>query len=112
MVTYVVNEWDGEVYVPQTVGCYMDGSHWRGDNFSLSLIRFCQNLGWDGGEWDVYLLAKDHSDSGEDVSSELCEALYDASEDSVDWLNAQRKDDLVWTVEEQCLYLTKGNDDE
>lgn len=85
----------------------MDGSHQHPDDFSADVIRFAMGWGWTGGQWNLQELLDAH-DSGEtdDVGVHVAsEALYDASEDAVTWLNDQRSDDLFWNVDESCLFL-------
>ena len=99
--------------VPMTPGCYIDGSHWSADDFDAHIIRLAQNLGWDGGSWDLDALYDAHETEGiADVNngSTLSECLYDASEEAVAWMNEQRTDDLVWEVSESSLFLS-GTDE-
>ena len=100
-------------FVPKNAGCWVDGSHLSADGFDVQVITFAEINGWNCGKWEIdeILDARKVDERDGDNYPVWSEPLFDAAQDAVDWLNAQRTDDLVWTVEDNSLYLTKGNDD-
>lgn len=102
------------IQVPVLTGCYIDGGHESSEYLSAVIVRYATELGWDGGQWEVSEIL-DAYVSGETDAEGICvasEPMYDASEDAVQWMNDQRTDDLVWTIEDNSLYLMELENDD
>ena len=107
-------------------GCYIDGSHWSPYEFDKDVLRFAENLGWDGGvnildvlysDWEHYIRGtKPEGYEGDEDSfaEDYREALDYAAEDAVEWLNDNKfgPDNVYWTIDDNSLYLWEDEDED
>jgi hypothetical protein len=90
-------------------GCYIDGSHWSAFDFSVAVIEFAHDKGFDL-MYDQFV--KDiewfrSSGDDEDIMFDILDSLDGTYYDAIDYLNSTAPDNLYWEVEDQSLYLTE-----
>lgn len=93
-------------------GCYIDGSHIRSDDFAVAVIDLAIDRGFeidmDAYKADVEHLHDDTYDS--DDLFIIQDALDWTYQEAIDFLNETAPDNLMWTVEDQSLFLEESED--
>lgn len=94
-------------------GCYIDGSHWSSFDFAVAVIDFAVDRGF---EIDMETYRADlewlkSEDDDEDKYLDIVDALDWTYQDALDYLNDTAPDNLIWTVEDQSLFLEEADDD-
>lgn len=94
-------------------GCYIDGSHWSSFDFSVAVIDFAVDRGFEIDmetyRADLEWLKSEEDD--EDKYLDIVDALDWTYQDALDYLNDTAPDNLIWTVEDQSLFLEESDDD-
>ncbi len=88
-------------------GCYIDGSHMSSFDFSVAVIEFAYDHGFEL-EYDVFLVDTEQFRAGEisdEFIPEVLNALDWTYEDALDYLNDNTRQGLCWVVREQGLML-------
>jgi hypothetical protein len=98
--------------VSMETGCYIDGSHISSIDFALAVIDFAINNGF---EIDIEQYNKDKEwlssdEDEEDKYLDIVDALDWTYQDAIDFLNDTAPDNLIWTVEDQSLFLEEADD--
>lgn len=93
-------------------GCYIDGSHMNSIDFSLAVIDFAVDRGF---EIDNEQYNKDKewltdSDDDEDKYFDILDAIDWTYQDAIDYLNDTAPADMIWFVEDQSLFLEESED--
>ena len=93
-------------------GCYIDGSHWSSFDFSVAVIDFAVDRGF---EIDMETYRADlewlkSEDDDEDKYLDIVDALDWTYQDALDYLNEITREGLYWEVIDQSLYLTEAED--
>jgi len=91
-------------------GCYIDGSHWSSFDFSAAVVHFAHDKGMKM-EYDRFVadMMEFENMDGED-QWEIIEALDWEYIRALDYLNDSAPDNLVWTVEDNSLFLEEAED--
>lgn len=110
----------------EQTGIVLDFSHLSATDLDFAVIWYAHKLGWDGGQNDIPMIAKDwdyyengetpddyidmaHADGREydeeDFLISFPEALHFACDDAVEWLNSNRVDDYhYYEIDDNSLY--------
>lgn len=93
-------------------GCYIDGSHWSSIDFSLAVIDFAVDRGF---EIDNEQYNKDKewlidSDDDEYKYLEILDAIDWTYQEALDYLNTISPAEYAWIVEDQSLFLEELDD--
>jgi len=94
-----------QIYVE--VGCYIDGSHMNSIDFTLAVIDFAVDYGF---EIDHEQYNKDREwmnseEDDEDIYLDILNALDWTYEYAIEYLNDNTREGFAWTVEDQSLFL-------
>lgn len=90
-------------------GCYIDGSHISSTDFSIKVIEFAHDLGFeldyeqfqqDVADWNTESIFEDFA--------EIMDAIDWTYEDALEYLNTNTREGLYWEVIDQSLYLTEA----
>ncbi len=99
------------------IGCIIDGSHIRTQDFQIEVIRFAVDVGFEIDivqfDKDVEWLNEPHSidELDEDQTLlDILDALDWTYEDALSYLNDNVREGYCWSVEDQSLYLEEVND--
>lgn len=94
-------------------GCLIDGSHMSSIDFTLAVINFAVDAGFDidREQYNADIEAYKNDGLDEDTLNEVLNALDWTYEDALIYLNDQLPDNNLWyTVEDQCLFLEELDD--
>ena len=97
------------------MGCVIDGSHMSSIHFTLAVIDYAVDRGF---EIDQEQYRKDVewlNDTGDNHTTddpyyEIMDALDWTYEDALDFLNSGLPEGLCYTVDDQCLFLEELDD--
>ena len=93
------------------MGCVIDGSHMNWTDFTIAVIEFAIERGF---ELDVELLRQDVADMQSDSIFEDYAVIMDSLdwtyEDALEYLNSKLPDGLCYTVDDQSLFLEELDD--
>jgi hypothetical protein len=93
-------------------GIYIDGSHTSSVDFQVAVIRFAIDRGYeiDANQMDKDVAWINNERDDEDILLDILDGLDWAYEGALDYLNDTAPDNLVWTVEDNSLFLEEADD--
>ena len=94
------------------VGCYIDGSHMNSIDFTLAVIDFAVEHGFeiDNEQYNKDREWMNSEEDDEDLYLDILNALDWTYEDALEYLNDNTREGFVWTVEDQSLFLEELDD--
>jgi hypothetical protein len=93
-------------------GIYIDGSHTSAVDFQVAVIRFAVDRGYeiDSNQMDKDVEWMNSDLDDEDTLLDILDSLDWTYEGALDYLNSTAPDNLVWTVEDNSLFLEEADD--
>lgn len=95
-------------------GCYIDGSHWSFFDFTTAVIDFAVERGFEIDDeqyrQDIVDITRHPERLDDDTEHEIMVALDWTYAKALDYLNGTAPDNLIWTVEDQSLFLEESDD--
>jgi hypothetical protein len=93
-------------------GIYIDGSHTSAVDFQVAVIRFANDRGYeiDSNQMDKDVEWMNSDLDDEDTLLDILDSLDWTYEGALDYLNSTAPDNLVWTVEDNSLFLEEADD--
>lgn len=88
-------------------GCYIDGSHMSALDFSIAIIEFSHNHGFelDYAAFDRDVFDIQNNELDEDLYMEIVTAIDWTYDDALDYLNDTAPENMYWAVRDSSLFL-------
>ena len=84
-------------YGAPSIGCHLDHAHYNTDELSTAIVELAIEFGYEPGKEDsaLVLCSNNHW-----LNDDASQALYEASEEAIEWLNGQEtRSHLYWANE-------------